>query len=198
MLPIIRRTACDLRRAPRRLDADRIDWCDPCGSHDARAAGQPDLDGRAYELDLDAPPEEVWRLWIDPERMRSLDGRPGARSSRGPAARSDRVRERRRRRPASSSTLEAPRAWAFTWGWDEAGALDAGRARRASRSSSKGSRTTRGPAFGCATSTSPPEALDNHDAGWRSPPRLAAAVSDARLDTVLRLTIYRLAIYRQA
>ena len=74
--------------------------------------------------------------------------------------------------------VEAPQYLAFTWGWDEPGAVTPPGSTRIDvilEAIADGSRTL----LRMRHTEQPPEALDNHDAGWRFfLPRLVAAVAE--------------------
>ena len=121
--------------------------------------------GLGYELDLEAAPEVVWRFWTEPAEIvrwmgdeATLQPWPGG---------TFRLRYRSGDVVAGEFVdAERPQYLAFTWGWDEAGAL-----------TPPGSTTvevTLEP-LGDGTRTrlhmrhvnQPEAALENHDAGWR-------------------------------
>ncbi len=78
--------------------------------------------GLGYELELDAPPDAVWRLWTEPDQIvrwmgdvATLQPWPGG-TFRLEYQSGDAV-------AGEFVDAEAPQHVAFTWGWDEAGAL---------------------------------------------------------------------------
>lgn len=134
-------------------------------------------DGLAYELALDASPAAVWRCWTEADQVvrwmgdaATLEPWPGG-TFRVEYASGDVV-------AGEYVDVEKPQYLAFTWGWDEPGAL-----------TPPGSTRVEVILEGLANDTrtrlrmrhvnQPAEALDNHDAGWRFfLPKLAAALSD--------------------
>jgi uncharacterized protein YndB with AHSA1/START domain len=131
--------------------------------------------GLGYELELDAPPEAVWRLWTDESQIvrwmgdkATLQPWPGG-TFRLEYASGDAV-------AGEFVDAEAPQYLAFTWGWDEPGALTPPGSTRVE--------LTFEPIDGDARTRlhlrhvdQPEAALENHDAGWRFfLPRLAEAV----------------------
>lgn len=134
-------------------------------------------DGLAYELDLDASPAAVWRCWTDPEQIvrwmgdvAILEPWPGG-TFRIEYKSGDVV-------AGKFLDSEAPQYLAFTWGWDEPGALTSPGTTRIEVILEGLSNDTR-TRLRLRHTEQPPEALDDHDAGWRFfLPRLADAVSD--------------------
>jgi uncharacterized protein YndB with AHSA1/START domain len=135
--------------------------------------------GLGYELDLDAPPEEVWRLWTEPDQIvrwmgdkATLQPWPGG-TFRIEYASGDVV-------AGEFVDAEVPQYLAFTWGWDEPDALTPPGSPRIElifEGLENGTRTR----LRMLHTDQPAEALDNHDAGWRLfLPRLAAVVSDGK------------------
>ena len=132
-------------------------------------------DGLGYELDLPAASEDVWRLWTDEtEIVRWM----GARSTLQPwpggtfrviYSSGDIV-------AGEFVDAEAPQYLAFTWGWDEPGALTPPGSTRVEVTLEPLSATrTR---LHLRHVDQPSAALENHDAGWRAfLPRLAEAVA---------------------
>jgi uncharacterized protein YndB with AHSA1/START domain len=120
--------------------------------------------GLGYELDLDAPPETVWRLWTEPAQVTrwmgdiaTLQPWPGG-TFRVAYASGDVV-------AGEFVDAEAPQYLAFTWGWDEPDALTPPGSTRVE--------LTLEPLAGGRTrlhmrhTDQPEAALENHDAGWR-------------------------------
>ena len=128
--------------------------------------------GLGYELELDAAPELVWRLWTEPGQIvrwmgdvATLEPWPGG-TFRIEYASGDAV-------AGEFVDAEAPQYLAFTWGWDEPGALTPPGSTRVE--------VTLEPTADGRTRLhlrhveQPAEALENHDAGWRFfLPRLAS------------------------
>ena len=134
-------------------------------------------DGLAYELDLDATPAAVCRCWTEPEQIvrwmgdrATLQPWPGG-TFRVEYASGDVV-------AGEFVDVEAPQYLAFTWGWDEPGALTPPGSTRVEVSLEGLSGDTR-TRLRMRHVNQPSAALDNHDAGWRFfLPRLVAAVED--------------------
>lgn len=133
-------------------------------------------DGLSYELELEAPPAEVWRLWTDPTQIvrwmgdvATLQPWPGG-TFRLEYASGDVV-------AGEFLDAEAPQYLAFTWGWDEPGALTPPGTTPIEvilEAVSGGSRTL----LRLRHTNQPAAALANHDAGWRYfLQRLAEAVN---------------------
>ena len=132
-------------------------------------------DGLAYELELDAAPARVWRLWTVPGEIvrwmgdvATLEPWPGG-TFRIEYASGDVV-------AGEFVDAEAPQHLAFTWGWDEPGALTPPGSTRIE--------VTLEPLPDGRTRlhmrhvNQPAEALENHDSGWRFfLPRLAEAAA---------------------
>ena len=130
--------------------------------------------GLGYELDLDARPELVWRFWTEPEQIvrwmgdrATLEPWPGG-TFRIEYGSGDVV-------AGQYVDAEAPQYLAFTWGWDEAGALTPPGSTRVELTLEPiddGARTR----LHMRHVKQPEAALENHDAGWRLfLPRLAEA-----------------------
>jgi uncharacterized protein YndB with AHSA1/START domain len=73
-------------------------------------------DGLGYELRIDAPPEVVWRFWVEPERMvrwmgsvATLDPRPGG-AFRIDYGQGDTIH-------GEYLEVDAPRRLAIRWAW---------------------------------------------------------------------------------
>ena len=134
--------------------------------------------GLGYEVDLDATPDTVWRFWTEPEQIvrwmgdvATLQPWPGG---------TFRVEYRSGDVVAGEFVdAEAPQYLAFTWGWDEAGALTPPGSTRVELTLEPieaGARTR----LHMRHVNQPEAALANHDAGWRFfLPRLAAALAEA-------------------
>ena len=133
-------------------------------------------DGLGYELELDATAETVWRCWTEPERMvtwmgdsATLQPWPGG-TFRIEYGSGDVV-------AGEFVDAERPQYLAFTWGWDEPGALTPPGSTRIEiilEPLGDGTRTR----LHMRHTNQPPEALENHDVGWRIfLPRLAEAVA---------------------
>jgi uncharacterized protein YndB with AHSA1/START domain len=121
--------------------------------------------GLGYELDLDAPPDAVWRLWTEPDQIirwmgdgATLQPWPGG-IFRLEYASGDVV-------AGEFVDAEKPQHLAFTWGWDEAGALTPPGSTRVELTFEPidGGRRTR---LHMRHVDQPEAALENHDAGWR-------------------------------
>ena len=137
-----------------------------------------DDDGLSYELDVDAAPEVVWRLWTEADQLTRW---MGSRATIEPwptgifrveYGTGDAV-------AGEFVDAEAPQHLAFTWGWDEAGALTPPGSTRveATLEPLPGGRTR----LHLRHTDQPIEALENHDAGWRFfLPRLAEAAREAQ------------------
>ena len=122
-------------------------------------------DGLAYELDLDATPAEVWRYWTEPDRIvrwmgdvATLEPWPGG-TFRIEYASGDVV-------AGAFVDVEEPQYLAFTWGWDEPGALTPPGSTRVEVTLEGLANDTR-TRLRMGHTNQPAEALDNHDAGWR-------------------------------
>jgi uncharacterized protein YndB with AHSA1/START domain len=132
------------------------------------------VDGLGYELELEAPPEVVWRAWTEPAAMirwmgdkATLQPWPGG-TFRVEYATGDVV-------AGEFVDVEAPQYLAFTWGWDEPDALTPPGSTRIEvtfEPIDDGKRTR----LHMRHVEQPEAALQNHDAGWRFfLPRLAEA-----------------------
>ena len=144
-------------------------------SADIRSIDVPAGDGLAYELDLDAAPEVVWRFWTEADHIvrwmgdrATLQPWPGG-TFRIEYASGDVV-------AGEFVDAEAPQYLAFTWGWDDPETL-----------TPPGSTEVEVILEPLSTNRTllqmrhvkqPSDALANHDAGWRFfLPRLAEAVA---------------------
>ena len=133
-------------------------------------------DGLGYELDLEASPEVVWRFWTEPDQIvrwmgdtAFLQPWPGG---------TFRIEYRSGHVVAGEFTdAEKPQYLAFTWGWDEPDAITPPGSTQVDviLEPLSGGVHTR---LRMRHANQPPEALENHDAGWRHfLPRLAEAVA---------------------
>jgi uncharacterized protein YndB with AHSA1/START domain len=133
-------------------------------------------EGLAYELELDAPPPVVWRFWTERDELIRWMG-DGATIEPWPGGT---LRVEYGSGDVAVGTfldVEAHQYMAFTWGWDEAGALTPPGTSRIEVILEAVSADTR-TLLRFRHVNQPAAALENHDAGWRFfLPRLAEAVA---------------------
>jgi uncharacterized protein YndB with AHSA1/START domain len=131
-------------------------------------------DGLGYDLRIDAPPEVVWRFWVEPEQMvrwmgkvATLEPRPGG-TFRIDYGQGDVV-------AGEYLEVDVPHRLALTWGWESPdGRIEAGRVEVTLEPLDAGAATL----LGLRHLGLDADSRTGHDEGWRHfLPRLSEAVA---------------------